>query len=127
GIPLGKWWLPEDRSLDVAAVRFVTMPDPRAAAETLRGIPWSPFDLGLELDAAHPELTVALPEGTFDRVALAVDLWDGGTIEDAQEPAPPAGSPVRAGRDASEWIIGCAGLPTRHARAEVLETRTVPM
>jgi hypothetical protein len=58
GAPFGAWWLPEDRALDVSAVRFVTYP--RVAPGSGRFV-----ESQLDFHRDEPSFAVPLPEGTL--------------------------------------------------------------
>jgi hypothetical protein len=127
GAPVRTWWSRDDRSLDVAAVRYVTLPDPSLNAEPMRGIPWHPVDLGLRVDHVTPELVLPLPTGSFDQVALVADLWDSTAIDQDVVVATIDAIEIRAGKDVSEWAIECPEIAPqmKHQRADVIEARPV--
>jgi hypothetical protein len=131
------WWDPNDQSLNVAAVRYLFMPEMSVAMDRF-GTTWQDDELQLWMGAGcnytsidsvtfHPtDAPASTAIGIVSRLACGVSIPDG--TEFAQLRIVDLGNSVEthsllAGRDASDWAYDCKTVENqlKHKRAEVFE------
>ena len=131
------WWDPNDQSLNVAAVRYLFMPEMSVATDRF-GTTWQDDEMQIWMGAGcnytsidsvtfHPTAAPASTAiGIVSRLACGVSLPDG--TEFAQLRVVDTGNNVEthsllAGRDASDWAYDCKTVENqlKHKRAEVFE------
>jgi hypothetical protein len=131
------WWDPNDQSLNVAAVRYLFMPEMSVATDRF-GTTWQDDELQLWMGAGcnytsidsvtfHPtDAPASTAIGIVSRLACGVSIPDG--TEFAQLRIVDLGNSVEthsllAGRDASDWAYDCKTVENqlKHKRAEVFE------
>ena len=129
------WSEPDDRSLDLMAVRYFFFPQNKIIADS-GGVSWIKQDARLWLGSGcnelpHSSATLNLPTPVVStaiafvsRLACSAPIPDGTEVvrlrlTDAQGKI--ENRSLLAGRDSSEWAYDCAGVTTnvRHRRANI--------
>jgi Bacterial membrane protein YfhO len=142
GLPL-PWSEPENRSLDLMAVRYLFMPANELTTDS-RGVSWRADDMQLWLGQTCNQLTrksatVVVPAPTkstalaiVSRLACSAQIPDG--TEVARIRLTDAAGAVQtrsllAGRDSSEWAYDCGSVKPsmRHQRARIFSSYPAKM
>lgn len=146
-IPL-PWKEPNDKSLDVMAVRYVFIPPEEVTADS-RGITWLQDDMqqwlgsGCNQPARRNAMKFSLPTpvrstslAIVSRLACSTQVLDQAALARVKVIDSSGQEQTRdllAGRDSSEWAYDCAGVKSQvqHKRAQIFssyaaETNTQP-
>ena len=142
GLPL-PWSEPDDRSLDLMAVRFLFLPRSQLSTDE-RGVSWLKDDLHFWLGQgcnqpprksaavvlATPVKTTAL--AIVSRLACSAQIQDGTEVTRVKLIAADGAVFARtlvAGRDSSEWAYDCASVQPvmRHQRANIFSSYPAKM
>ena len=138
GTALGPYWEDRSVSLDVSAIRLITIADATSAPIGAAGVRSAPSDLGMVLGSgkgAEPGDALRFPAADVTGISLVLDMEGAAAVPQGSEvallelrdtgAAPLAHVPLRAGMELSEWSLECPSERdhVRHARAAVYDAR----